>query len=267
LAYKSLNFLNSLQNAMRTRTKTIKKYVGFVGVAAVAAVALLVVVAPTLSISSAQSSQQGLLVEGQGQQQQTDSGPSAVAAAQNKTTTKVAAGGEGPISVVTWFVPQNVSIRAGDTVTWTNPTTVAEPHTVSFMKQKDYFAKFVSPYLIANGTQLRPANPEEKNTEPLIIPAQNGTTTSDKVVVGANARSTNPVVIDAQGNVKYLPLNANYTMTGDELYVNSGWIWPEGQSPPDAAPIKSFSITFEKAGTYDYLCEIHPWMTGKVMVQ
>src|SRR5919202_1457864 len=245
---------------MSTKTKTIKEYVGLAGVAAVAAVALLFAVAPTLSISSAQPPQQGL-VEGQGQQT-----GSAAPAAQNNTT-KVAAGGEGPRSVVTWFVPQNVSVRVGDTVIWTNPTTVAEPHTVSFMKQKDYFAKFVSPYLIANGTQLRPANPEEKNTEPLIIPAQNGTTTSDKVVVGANARSTNPVVIDAQGNVKYLPLNANYTMTGDELYVNSGWIWPEGQSPPDAAPIESFSITFEKAGTYDYLCEIHPWMTGQVTVQ
>jgi plastocyanin len=231
------------------------------GVAAVAAVALLLAVAPTLSISSAQPPQQGL-VEGQGQQT-----GSAAPAAQNNTT-KVAAGGEGPRSVVTWFVPQNVSVRVGDTVTWTNPTTVAEPHTVSFMKQGDYSANFLSPYLIANSTQLHPANTEEKNTEPLIIPAQNGTTTtSDKVIVTANARSTNPVVIDAQQNVKYLPPNANYTSTGDELYINSGWIWPEGQSPPGTAPIKSFSITFEKAGTYDYLCEIHPWMTGRVTVQ
>ena len=257
---------------MIRRTKTIKKYIGLVVVvAAVAAVTLLLAVAPTLSISRAQSPQQGLLVEGQGQQQldqqqqQTDSAPAA--AAQNNTTTKVAAGGEGPVSVVTWFVPQNVSIRVGDTVTWTNPTTVAEPHTVSFMKQNDYFANIESPYLIANSTQLRPANPEEKNTEPLIIPSQNGSTTSDKVIVAANARSTNPVVIDAQNNVRYLPPNANYTMTGDELYVNSGWIWPEGQSPPGTAPIKSFSIKFEKAGTYEYLCEIHPWMTGRVIVQ
>jgi hypothetical protein len=52
-------------------------------------------------------------------------------------------------------------------------------------------------------------------------------------------------------------------MTGDELYVNSGWMWPEGQAPPGAPPIKSFSVTFEKAGTYEYLCEVHPWMRVK----
>ena len=51
---------------------------------------------------------------------------------QNDTRT-VAAGGGGPVSVVTWFVPQNISISAGETVTWVNPSLVSEPHTVSFM--------------------------------------------------------------------------------------------------------------------------------------
>ena len=143
---------------------------------------------------------------------------------------------------------------------------VPEPHTVSFIRQEGYFANFESPYLIANGTELTPANSIEKNTEPLIIPAQNDTTT-DNVILANNARSSKPVVIDAHNNVKYLQPNANYTMTGDELYVNSGWMWPQGQAPPGAPPIKSFSITFEKAGTYEYLCEVHPWMKGQVIVQ
>jgi plastocyanin len=134
-------------------------------------------------------------------------------------------------------------------------------------------ANFESPYLIANGTELTPANPEEKNTEPLIIPGQpkNGDGTpaaaSNDIIVAANARSTNPVVIDSENNVTYLPLNANYTMTEDELYVNSGWMWPEGQAPPGAPPIKSFSVTFADSGTYDYICLVHPWMTGQVVVQ
>ena len=180
-------------------------------------------------------------------------------------TSILAEGAGGPVSVLNWFIPKNISISAGETVTWVNPTVVGEPHTVSFIKQPDYFAAIESPYLMPSDTELSPANPNERNTEPLIIPGQNDTTSN--TIIAANARATNPVVIDAQNNATYLPLNANYTMTGDELYVNSGWLWPEGQIPPGLAPITSFSVTFENAGTYDYICVIHPWMTGRVIVE
>jgi len=30
---------------------------------------------------------------------------------------------------------------------------------------------------------------------------------------------------------------------------------------------KTFEHTFDKAGTYDYFCVVHPWMTGKVIVE
>ncbi|MDQ3854078.1 MAG: hypothetical protein M3299_14735 [Thermoproteota archaeon] len=56
-------------------------------------------------------------------------------------------------------------------------------------------------------------------------------------------------------------------LSGEELYVNSGFMWPEAAIPPGAPPITSFSITFENAGTYDYVCVIHPWMNGQVIVQ
>ena len=169
--------------------------------------------------------------------------------------------------MLTAYDPQNVTINAGQTVVWTNPTVVSEPHTVSFIRQPDYFAAIESPYLIANGTELTPANPKEKNTEPFIIPGQNDTTTTTNTIIVANKRASLPGVIDSQNNVTYLPLNGNYTMTGDELYVNSGWMWPAGQVPPGLPPITSFSVTFENAGTYDYLCVIHPWMTGQVVVK
>jgi plastocyanin len=113
-------------------------------------------VAGTLSISSAQFQDQG-----QAQQQQ-----AANSAGQNGTTTVVAAGSGGPESVLISFSPQNVAISVGQTVVWTNPTVVPEPHTVSFIRQEGYFANFESPYLIANGTELTPANPIEKNTDP-----------------------------------------------------------------------------------------------------
>src|ERR687894_336351 len=220
-------------------TSTSKKsnsnngYLALVG-AAIASV-LLLSAAGTFSLSSAQ-------LQGQGLEQQQDQLQLLLGnfTSQNDTRT-VAAGGGGPVSVLTWFVPQNISISAGETVTWVNPTVVGEPHTVSFIKQPDYFAAIESPYLMPSDTELTPANPNERNTEPLIIPGQNDTT--------------------------YLPLNAKYTMTGDELYVNSGWIWPENAIPPGLAPITSFSVTFENAGTYEYLCVIHPWMTGRVIVE
>ncbi len=140
---------------MRSITKTSKKYLASAVVVAVAAAGvLLLAVAGTLSISSAQS-------QGQGQTQQHQ----ANSASQNGTVS-VAAGGGGPESVATWFNPQNVTINVGQTVVWTNPTVVPEPHTVSFIRQEGYFANFESPYLIANGTELTPANPIEKNTDP-----------------------------------------------------------------------------------------------------
>jgi plastocyanin len=233
-------------------------YLALVG-AAIASV-LLLSAAGTFSLSSAQLQGQGLEQQPQDQLQLLLGNFTS----QNDTRT-VAAGGGGPVSVVTWFVPQNISISAGETVTWINPTVVGEPHTVSFLKQPDYFAALESPYLIPSGTEVTPANPNERNTEPLIIPGQNDTAST--TIIGANARATSPVVIDAQNSATYLPLNANYTMTGDELYVSSGWIWPENAIPPGLAPITSFSVTFENAGTYDYLCVVHPWMTGRVIVQ
>jgi plastocyanin len=240
------------------RSSRNNRYLAWVG-AAISCVLLLSAVG-TVAISSAQ-----FLESGQDPQQLLLQRQQAELQAQNDTRI-VAAGGGGPVSVLTWFVPQNISITTGETVTWVNPTVVGEPHTVSFLKQPDYFAAIESPYLVPRDTELTPANPNELNTEPLIIPGQNGTASSN-TIIAANARATNPVVIDAQSNVEYLPLNANYTMTGDELYVNSGWIWPENAIPPGLAPITSFSVTFENAGTYDYLCVIHPWMTGRVIVQ
>ena len=46
------------------------------------------------------------------------------------------------------------------------------------------------------------------------------------VVIALNARSYTPTVIDSQGNVKmFAPPNAKYTFSGNEKYVNSGWIF------------------------------------------
>ena len=159
------------------------------------------------------------------------------------------------------FTPQSVEIKAGETVTWRNPMAVSEPHTVTFLKDQSFYPPPAVPVpLTFNSTDLK-ADPDA-NIDPLIID-QNGT----KSVIVDNARHYNPVSVDSSGhNATYLPLNANYTLTGTEKFVSSGWMWPEGLAPQGAPPIKTFSVTFENAGKYDYLCIIHPWMTGIVNV-
>ena len=32
-------------------------------------------------------------------------------------------------------------------------------------------------------------------------------------------------------------------------------------------PFESYSLTFDKTGTYDYFCTLHPWMMGQVIVK
>ncbi len=174
----------------------------------------------------------------------------------------VRAGGGSAISPMTWYFPRVAEINVGDTVEWSNPTLVGEPHTITFALAEGSFVASESAFLIANDTQVTPANPAE-NADPVIIPGQNGT----NIIIGANNRSLSPTVVGADGKVTYLPPNASYNMTGGEKYINSGWMWPKDQVPPGLAPINTFSVTFEKAGTYNYLCEFHPWMTGQVIVK
>jgi plastocyanin len=173
---------------------------------------------------------------------------------------KVRAGVGNEIAPLTWFFPQNAEIKVGETVVWYNPTTVGEPHTVSFVNEPTSFAPIEAPFIVSNSTDIVAADPA-MNAEPLLIPGPNGT----KLAILNNARSTLPVTI-IDGNAQYLPLNTNYTMTGNEDYVNSGWIWPVGQTPQGLPQIETFGVKFDAPGAYDYVCLIHPWMAGTVTV-
>jgi plastocyanin len=162
------------------------------------------------------------------------------------------------------FNPQNTSINAGESVTWINPMQVAEPHTVTFMKDPELLPPLFAVFSIQNNTELNSVIPSA-NIEPTIMPDQSNP--NNKLVVVDNARSSAPVVIDStKTNITYMQPNAKYTFTGDEIYVNSGWMFPDGQAPPGAPSISSFTLTFEKGGTYNYICIIHPWMAGTIKV-
>jgi plastocyanin len=184
-------------------------------------------------------------------------------AQQDNNIISVAAGGGNSTDVKTAFIPQSIEIQAGQTINWYNPTPVGEPHSVTFFKDSTQFPLFVAPFSVPASTEFNPLM-SSPNLEPLTV---TGNDTATKTVVIANARSLSPIVIDSTGqNVTYLPINVNYTMDGTESYLNSGWIWPDGQNPPEAPPITDFTVTFENPGTYGYVCVIHPWMTGSVVV-
>ena len=182
----------------------------------------------------------------------------------NKTTAsaiKVQAGGGNSTAPLTVFVPQNIQVKAGESVTWNNPSTVGEPHTVSFVLDNKTMTNIVSPFAVPNSTQFA-AIPPNSNNEPLKVPGK------DNVVIAVNARSFVPTVIDSQGNAKHFaPPNAAYTMDGTEKYVNSGWLLPKGQEQAFPGSSNTFTVTFQKAGTYNYICGLHPWMIGSVVVK
>jgi plastocyanin len=184
----------------------------------------------------------------------------------------VAAGGvkmiENGTSPLTAFVPRDIQINAGESVTWTNPTPVPEPHTITFIGNGTLFTPIVAPFTVPNSTEFTPVA-KGANVEPTIVPSNSGdSNNATKTVVIDNARSANPVVIDSTGkSVTYLSPNSTYAFQGNEQYLNSGWMWPEGQVPPGAPYLATFTVKFEEPGTYAYMCIPHPWMTGSVTVK
>ncbi|MFL6383077.1 MAG: plastocyanin/azurin family copper-binding protein [Nitrososphaeraceae archaeon] len=173
----------------------------------------------------------------------------------------VHAGGGNSTDMLSVFVPQQIQVSTGQSITWDNPSTVAEAHTATFVLDNNTSTDIVSPFAVPNSTQFA-AMPPNSNNEPLKVPGQNN------VVIAVNARSYIPTVIDSQGSVKqFAPPNAAYTMTGTEKYVNSGWLLPKGQEQVLPGSSTSFTVTFQKAGTYNYFCQLHPWMRGTVVVK
>lgn len=183
-----------------------------------------------------------------------------VSTAKAQQMIEVKTGGGNATAPLTEFIPKKVEIKTGQSITWVNPTAVGEPHTVTFVLDNKTMTGVVSPMMVPNSTQFTPI-PPGSNNQPVMMPGKS-------IVLALNARSYTPTVIDSQGDVKmFAPPNAKYTFTGSEKYVNSGWLLPKGQEQSYPGSGNTFTVTFQKAGTYDYICILHPWMTGQVVVK
>lgn len=180
----------------------------------------------------------------------------------NPIIVKVRAGAGNSTVSSNQFFPSKTEVKVGESVTWYNSAHVPEPHTVTFVLDNKSMAGVFAPFTVSTPTKFVPL-PSGSNSQPVLIPGKNGRDT----VIALNERVFNPVVIDSSGNAQFMRPNANYTMDGSEKYINSGFLLPKGQEQEFPGSAVTFTVTFKKAGTYDYFDIFHPWMRGKVVVQ
>ena len=124
------------------------------------------------------------------------------------TSSTIVQAGEAttPLAV---FSPPTVEINTGESVTWTNPTKVAEPHTITFFLDNSSMAGIVSPLAVSNTTKFMTI-PPGSNNEPILLPSDN--ITGMRTIIAVNSRTYNPTAIDSQGAVSFMNLNSNYSM-------------------------------------------------------
>jgi plastocyanin len=183
----------------------------------------------------------------------------------NTNVTHVRVGGGNATYPFFGYNPQKVEIKAGDTIVWTSPSTAppaaTDPHTVTFVLNNKTMTDTDVPFGVPSSTKFMPLPPDSKN-QPTMLPTKNGMMNT---ILASNGRVFNPAIIDSTGNVRVSGPNASFTMAGNEQYVNSGWLLPKGNPIPGTSD--TFSVTFQKTGTYNYLCILHPWMAGTVVVK
>ena len=138
---------------------------------------------------------------------------------------KLAAGsGEDSIALNSFF-PSKVTVREGDTLTWTlgHPD---EPHTISFLSGAP-----------------RPTD---------LIPIEGGSPTDVQLTPSTQFPTR------ASG--------APVEVYNGEGFISSGLVATFPQGPPGTLPYDTFSLVMGKAGTYEYVCFLHPQMRGIVTV-
>ena len=84
------------------------------------------------------------------------------------------------------MLAKNIEIKSGDSIMWDSPTTVPEPHSVSFVKENNSFGAFRHHLLFLIQTEFKSLD-SASNAEPLFAPPQPGEPV--KTVITVNAKS------------------------------------------------------------------------------
>ena len=96
------------------------------------------------------------------------------------------------------------------------------------------------------------------------IQAGAGASASAACVTTSNCFNPNPVTVAPGDEVDWKNGDTvSHTVTSGKLSDdNAGSLFDSGLIKKNA----DFTFTFANAGTYDYFCTVHPWMTGQVIV-
>lgn len=180
------------------------------------------------------------------------------------------------------FNPDTISVPKGDIIEWKNNDKV--PHTVtnapdgaifdssiisagktfrldtSKLNATEYdYMCTVHPFMTGKITITAPAKPVEVSIE-----NGAGASANAACVSANNCFAPNPVSVKSGTAVTWTNNDSvGHTVTSGKPADNvSGDVFDSGIIKPG----KTFQFTFTKAGTQDYFCSVHPWMTGKVTV-
>jgi plastocyanin len=91
-----------------------------------------------------------------------------------------------------------------------------------------------------------------------------GSSASAACVTTNNCFSPNPITVAPGTTVTWMNNDKlSHTVTSGKVSDdNAGSLFDSGL----VKSAKTFQFTFANAGTYDYFCTVHPWMTGQVIV-
>jgi plastocyanin len=195
----------------------------------------------------------------------------------NNHNTQVEVGGGNITYPLFGYNPQKIQISVGDSITWKGVSQMEEPHTVTFVNDKTLNTAPDVPFMVSNSSQFMPV-PPNANSQPTITPSNSSSNNINEkininnnnkpiVILGANERANLANLIDKNRHVVMLDPSKPVVMDGTEKFVNSGIIVAKKFVDIYPGSTDSFTITFIKPGTYDYICIYHSTMGGQVVVK
>jgi plastocyanin len=178
------------------------------------------------------------------------------------------------------FKPDSITVTKGDVVEWTNDDTVV--HTVT--SAADTGATFDSSLISAGGKyqlDTKDIAVGEYQYMCTVHPFMTGTLIIQEATVpviakvsipkGAMTQSEGQLYFDPQENTVAVGTTVVWTNNDEAAHTVTSGNPNEGPSgtfdSSMISPGKTFEYKFDAAGDTEYFCQVHPWMTGKVIVQ